>query len=86
MAMNLDGITRLVGYSRVSTGEQVSEGVSGKNVKRPQFDLMVHELCTDNVMPDCVVFYTTSRMGRRTSVTATANFAYNEENENGNET
>ena len=101
MAMNLDGITRLVGYRRVSTGEQVSEGfslegqmsdiltwaernnieivkwysdegVSGKSFKRPQFDLMVSDLCTDNVLADGAVFYTTSRMGRRISVTATA--------------
>lgn len=48
------------------------EGVSGHGFKRAQFDTMISEVCNEIVLADGAIFYTTSRMGRRLSVTAKA--------------
>ena len=48
------------------------EGVSGHGLKRAEFDIMISDLCNETLLADGAVFYTTSRMGRRLSVTAKA--------------
>jgi DNA invertase Pin-like site-specific DNA recombinase len=48
------------------------EATSGHLFKRAGFDCMISDLCNEQIDADGAVFYTTSRMGRRVSVTSTA--------------